>query len=66
MKTNGKRGNTRGKSYPEQSTRQALRGLRRQQGGPGLTASALSVGVGNLDASELTALIEQIRAELKA
>jgi len=29
--------NARGKTYPEQSTRQALRGSRRAQGGPGIT-----------------------------
>jgi hypothetical protein len=37
MKTNGKRLPKTGKTYPEQSARQALRGLRRAQGGPGLT-----------------------------
>lgn len=37
MKTNGKRLNDRSKPYPEQSTRQALRGSRRARGGPGIT-----------------------------
>lgn len=37
MKTNGKRLAKPGKTYPEQSQRQALRALRRAQGGPGLT-----------------------------
>lgn len=37
MKTNGKRLQKTGKTYPEQSQRQMLRGSRRAQGGPGLT-----------------------------
>lgn len=31
------KGNRSGKRYPEQSARQALRGMRRAQGGPGIT-----------------------------
>lgn len=34
---------SRSKKYPEQSTRQALRGMRRQQGGPGLPAGAIGL-----------------------
>ena len=37
MKSNGKRTNKPGKTYPESSARQALRGKRRAQGGPGIT-----------------------------
>lgn len=37
MKTNGKRINKPGKTYPESSARQALRSQRRAQGGPGIT-----------------------------
>jgi hypothetical protein len=37
MKTNGKRANKSGKTYPESSARQALRSQRRAQGGPGIT-----------------------------
>ena len=37
MKTNGTRTYKPGKDYPESSARQALRGFRRAQGGPGIT-----------------------------
>ena len=46
MKTNGKRTNKPGKTYPESSTRQALRGFRRAQGGPGLTTGKNPTPVG--------------------
>jgi hypothetical protein len=37
MKTNGVKLNKPGRKYPEQNERQALRGQRRAQGGPGIT-----------------------------
>jgi hypothetical protein len=46
MKTNGKKLQNRSKPYPEQSTRQALRGLRRQQGGPGILRGCATATAG--------------------